>query len=353
LKILVLGDSYCPAAALAPAFTTLAGSHEVTLADVLDAPDWQPTSPSELALREYLGTPGQVIDQLHDHQVLVVQGAPVSDAVLDAAPSLRMIGVARGGPVNVDLPAATARGVPVVTSPGKNAVSVAELTLAFVTMLSRRIPEAMRHVDGGGSFGHDNYEGSQWLSHDVEGRTLGLVGFGQVGRQVAARARALGMHVVAFDPYLDRGVIQEAGVEPVPLDDLLARSDFVSLHARATADNVRLMDRTRFGHMKAGAAFINTARETLVDEAALEWALHTGRLSGAALDVSSPSPAQGRHRLLAFPNVVIVGHIAGATAETLLRGGEMIAGEIRRFADGQPLKNLANPAVLEMTRVPE
>jgi len=353
LKILVLGDSYCPAASLAPAFAAFAGSHEVTLADVRDAPEWQPTSPSETGLREYLGTPAQVIDHLDGHEALVVQGAPITDAVLDAAPTLRLIGVARGGPVNVDLAAATARGVPVVTSPGKNAVSVAELTLAFVTMLARRIPEAMRHIDAGGVFGHDNYEGSQWMGHDIEGRTLGLVGLGQVGRRVAARAGALGMHVLAHDPYLDPGQILEAGAEPVSLDELLARSDFVSLHARATAENQGLMDEARFARMKPGAAFINTARETLVDEAALERALRSGRLSGAALDVSSPSPATGRHRLLEFPNMVIVAHIAGATAETLERGGVMIADEIRRFSAGEPLRNLANPDVMAMARVAE
>jgi D-3-phosphoglycerate dehydrogenase len=347
VRVLVVGDSYCPSAALEPAFADVGRAHEVSYANVIDAPDWRPSTASELALREYLGTPDQVIELLDGQDVLVVQGAPVSDAVLDASRGLQLVGVARGGPVNVDVAAATSRGIPIVLAPGKNAVSVAEITVAFAIMLARRIPEAMRYVDGDGDFGHDNYEGARWFGHEVEGRTLGLIGFGQVGRQVAKRASALGMRVVAFDPFVERVVIAEAGAVPLELDALLASSDIVSLHARATAENRRLMDASRFELMKPGAAFINTSRETLVDEAALAQALRSGRLSGAALDVASPPPSGARHPLLDFPNVIIVPHVAGATSEALTRAGRMLADEIGRLARGQAFRNLANPEVLE------
>ncbi len=193
LRILVVGDSYCPSSAFQAAFEGLADDHAVTFADVTDEPGFVPGTPSELGLKEYMGSPAQVIAALDDHDVLVVQGAPVSDAVLDAAPALRLVCCARGGPVNVDVAAATARGIPVVTTPGKNADAVAELTIAFMVMLARRLPEVIRHVESGGEFGHDNYEGAHWFGHDLAGHTLGIVGFGQIGRRVATRAYAFGM----------------------------------------------------------------------------------------------------------------------------------------------------------------
>ncbi len=352
MKILVVGDSYCPSEALRPAFAGLAHHHDVTFADVTDEPDWHATTPSELRLKEFLGSPRQVVAALQDHDALVVQGAPVTDAVLDSAPTLRLVACARGGPVNVDLSAATERGIPVVTTPGKNAEGVAELTLAFLVMIARRLPEAIRHVESGGVFGHDNYEGSAYFGHDLAGHTLGLIGFGQVGRRVVPRARAFEMQVVVCDPYVDPAAIVAAGAEPVDLPALLARSEFVSLHARLTPETRGMLGRPEFEAMRQGSYFVNTARAELLDEDALFEALAAGRLAGAALDIASPSPDEGRHRLLSFPNVIIVPHIGGSSYETLLHGGEMAAAEIERFIDGRPLVNLANREALTTAAAP-
>jgi D-3-phosphoglycerate dehydrogenase / 2-oxoglutarate reductase len=345
-RILVLGDSYCPSSVLRDVFADLALSHEVTFADVVDEPSWVPVTPSELRIKEYQGTPRQVIEALDRHSVLVVQGAPVSEGVLDADPDLRLICCARGGPVNIDVAAATARGIPVVITPGKNADAVAELTIAFLVMLARRLPEVMRHVEGGGEFGHDNYEGARWFGHDLAGKVLGLVGYGQVGKRVAVRAAAFGMRVVAFDPFVPRDAIVDLGVEPVDLDSLLAQSDFISLHARASATNVRLIGAGEVARMKQGAYLVNTARDSLVDEAALIAGLRSGRLAGLAVDLVSPSPDTGRHPLLDSPNVIITAHIGGATYETLRHAGEMTAVEIGRFLRGEPLVNVADRAAL-------
>jgi D-3-phosphoglycerate dehydrogenase len=352
MKILVAGDSYCPSAALRPAFDALAERHEVTFVDLTDEPDWRPTSPSELRIKEYLGSPRQVAAALKDHEALVVQGAAVTDVVLDAAPTLRLVACARGGPVNVDLDAASQRGIPVVTTPGKNADAVAELTIAFLVMIARRLPEAIRHVESGGVFGHDNYEGSRYFGHDLAGHTLGLVGFGQVGRRVATRALAFGMQVVVCDPYVDPVAVGVVGAEPVDLPTLLARSEFVSLHARLTPETRAMLGRAEFEAIREGSYFVNTARAELVDEDALFEALAAGRLAGAALDIASPSPAEGRHRLLSFPNVLIVPHIGGSSHETLLHGGEMAAAEIERYLEGRPFVNLANRAVLATPAAP-
>ena len=347
MRILIVGDSYFPSSAYRPAFERLAGRHELAFVDLADDPAWIPSSPSELTLHETFGSPAAVIGALDRHEVLVLQGAAISDAVLAAAPALLAVCCARGGPVNVDVAAATERGIPVVTTPGKNAEAVADLTIGFIVMLARRLPEVMRHVEAGGAFGHDNYEGSRWFGHDLAGQTLGIVGFGQVGRRVATRALAFGMRVVAHDPFLPAAVIAEAGAETLDLETLVSIADVISLHARASADNRHLIGRAEVARMKPNSYLINTARDTLVDELALAEGLASGRLAGAALDLVSPSPATGRHPLLAFPNVIITTHIGGATAETLHHAAEMIAAEIERLAAGEPLVNVANRAALE------
>lgn len=346
MRILVIGDSFCPSTALCGAFARLERAHEVTYADVLDEPGWVPASASELRIREYMGSPRQVIGLLDRHDVVVVQGAPVTDAVLDADPDLRLVCCARGGPVNIDVAAATERHIPVVTTPGKNADAVAELTLAFLVMLARRLPEILRHVEGGGEFGHDNYEGARWFGHDLAGHVLGLVGYGQIGRRVATRARPFGLRVIAHDPFVEPATLRADGVDPVDLDTLLAESDFVSLHARATAANRGLIGATEIARMKPGSYLVNTARDALIDESAVLDGLESGRLAGVALDVVSPSPAEGRHPLLAHPNVIVTTHIGGATYETLHHGGEMAAEEIERFVTGVPLRNVADRAAI-------
>lgn len=351
MRILVLGDSYCPAAALERAFGSLSG-HVVTFQDVRDEPAWHPSTPSERRIREFLGTPEQVIAALDGHEVLVVQAAPVTDAVLAADPQLRLICVARGGPVNVDVAAATAAGIPVVTTPGKNATAVAELTIACMVMLARHIPVVLRHAEAGGELFVDNYEGVHWFGHDLAHMTLGLVGFGAIGSRVARRALAFEMRVLATDPFVSPEAIRAAGCEPVALDELLDRSDVVSLHARASAENRGMMDRERLGRMRPGSWLVNTARDTLVDEAALDDVLRSGHLAGAALDVASPSPNGTRHHLLTHPNVVLLPHIGGATTETLANGGLMAAAEIERFVSGQPLLNQANRDALRVGTTP-
>jgi phosphoglycerate dehydrogenase-like enzyme len=181
------------------------------------------------------------------------------------------------------------------------------------------------------------------MGSDLRRHVLGLVGYGQIGRRVARRAAPFGLTVIAYDPYAS----VDATVEQVDsLEELLARADFVSLHARATSDNENLIDAEAFAQMKPGAFLINTARETLVDEDALDDALASGRLGGAALDVVRTTSAQGRHRLLRHENVVLTPHLGGATHETLLQGAEMIAEEILRFAAGEPLVNVVNRSAL-------
>ena len=230
-----------------------------------------------------MGDPAEVARAVAGHDVLVVHGAAVSAEVLGAAP-LRLVCCARGGPVNVDVAAATDRGIPVVNTPGKNAEAVAELTIAFALLLIRAVPRASRYLLDGGGFAESVFEGREFFGAEAPSLTMGLVGLGHVGREVARRARALGFAVLGYDPQ-PPALRDEGDVELVSLDTLLARSDIVSLHARLTPQNRRMFSRDRFAQMRPGAYFINTARESLVDERALRQALEQGRLGGAALDV--------------------------------------------------------------------
>jgi D-3-phosphoglycerate dehydrogenase len=320
---------------------TLAASHQLEYVQV-DAS----RTPAGLPIREYEGDPRELAERMAGVEVLVVHGAPVTEEVLDAADSLRLVCCARGGPVNVDVTAASARGLPVVTTPGKNADAVADQTLAFLVMLARRFPYAQGFLLEGHATGESTFEGAQFFGHDLGGHMLGLVGFGNVGRRVASRALAFDMDVLVFDPYLDVG--GAGGLEQVDdLGTLLERSDFVSLHARVTSENENLFDRDAFARMKRGAYFVNTARDTLVDEQALDDALASGHLAGAALDVVRPLPSGGRHPLLRHGNVVLTPHIGGATHETLLHGATMVEREIERLAAGEPLLHVINRQAVE------
>jgi D-3-phosphoglycerate dehydrogenase len=301
-----------------------------------------PTTPSERHIREYAGAPRQLVAALSDEEVLVVHGAPVTDAVLDASPRLRLVCCARGGPVNVDAAAATERGILVVISPGKNADSVADLTLAFAIMLARGIPQAQRFLQEGGQLGLSTFEGAQFFGHDLVGHVLGLVGYGNVGSRVATRALAFGMAVMVYDPYVEASRIEAPGITAATLEDLVATSDFVSLHARATPENADLFDTELFARMKRGAYFINTARESLVDEVALYDALAGGHLAGAALDVLKTAPSGTLSPLRGLSNVIITPHIGGATHETSARGVAMLAAQIERYIAGQPLEHVFN-----------
>lgn len=337
MKILVVGDSFMPVRYFAQAFGGIERGHEVSYMQVDDAPDFRPSTRSEAKLREYQGSPTELAARMSGIEVLVVQGAPVTDEVLDASRDLKLVCCARGGPVNVDVEAVTARGLPLVITPGKNAEAVADLTLAFLIMLARGLPRAQRFLEEGHQL-RNNWEGARFMGSDLRDHVLGLVGFGQIGRRVAQRARAFGMTLLVYDPYVDADGVEQVAT----LEELLGRADFISLHARVTAENENMIDARALELIKPGAYLVNTARETLVDEDALDAALASGRLAGAALDVMRPTETEGRHRLLRHGNVVATPHIGGATHETLLQGAKMIAEEITRFANGQPLRNVLN-----------
>jgi len=340
LRVLVVGDPYMPVSAYAGALADLEGRIELSTMQIDEVTCPPPVTESERGLREYVGDPAKVARAVAGHDVLVVHGAAVSAEVLAAAP-LRLVCCARGGPVNVDVAAATGRGIPVMNTPGKNAEAVAELTIAFALLLVRAVPRASRYLLEEGGFAESAFEGREFFGREAPSLTMGLVGLGHVGREVARRARALGFAVLGYDPQPAAG----ADVELVSLDALLARSDVVSLHARLTPENRRMFSRDRFAQMRPGAYFINTARESLVDEPALRQALERGTLGGAALDVLEQT--SGRHPLLDLPNVFVTPHIGGATAETLTRGAQRAVTAVTELLAGRVPANVVNPQALQ------
>jgi D-3-phosphoglycerate dehydrogenase / 2-oxoglutarate reductase len=248
----------------------------------------------------------------------------------------------------VDVAAATDRGIPVASTPGKNAEAVAELTIALALLLVRAVPRASRSLLERGSFAESVFEGSEFFGREAASLTLGLAGLGRVGREVALRARALGFGLLGYDPLIPEAVVD--GVDMVPLNTLLERSDIVSLHARATADNRHMFSYAQFARMRPGACFINTARESLVDEPALLAALQQGTLGGAGLDVLERPPAGTRHPLLDAPNVFVTPHIGGATAETLARGAQRAVAAVTSLLAGRVPDDVVNPQALNAGR---
>ena len=346
MKLLVVGDSYMPVEVFRRAFARLGDDQRFEYLQLDMAWTDVAGSASEGRIREFAGSPRQIAERLSDHDALVVHGGAVTAEVLDAAPGLRLVCCARGGPVNIDVEAATARGIPVVTTPGKNAEAVADLTIAFLVILARGVVRAAGFLANGGRVGESTFEGAEWFGHDLGGHLLGLIGYGQVGRRVALRALAMGMAVASFDPFVAPAAMAADGVRPAEFGELLTEARFVSLHARQPASGPDLFGEPEFARMRHGSFFINTARETLVDEEALLAALSSGHLAGAALDVLRPRAAGEVNPLLGLANVVATPHIGGATFETLDRGAAMVAEEIKRFAAGSALLNVINPNVL-------
>jgi D-3-phosphoglycerate dehydrogenase len=343
VRVLVVGDPFMPASVYAPYLAVLGDRVAVDSVQITGIACTPPRTESERRLREYVGDPAEIAGAVAGHEVLLVHGAPVSAEVLDAAP-IRLVCCARGGPVNVDVAAATDRGIPVVNTPGKNAAAVAELTIAFALLLIRTVPRASRFLAERGRLAESVFGGEEFFGREAASITLGVVGLGRVGREVAVRARALGFSLLAHDPLLPDAAAD--GVDMVPLEALLERSDIVSLHARATPHNRHMFSYAEFARMRPGACFINTARESLVDEPALQAALDQGRLAGAGLDVLEQPPPGTRHPLLAAPNVLVTPHIGGATTETLARGAQRAVAALASLLDGQVPSDVINPRVL-------
>jgi D-3-phosphoglycerate dehydrogenase len=280
--------------------------------------------------------PDQLAHDLKDADAIVVRSATrVTSALIDAAPSLRAIARAGTGVDNVDVPAATARGIIVMNAPGANSVSVAELAMALILALARHIPAADAAMKQG------KWEKKKFLGEEVREKVLGLVGLGRIGQEVARRATAFGMTIIAHDPFVSEQTASHLDVELVDLDALFSRADYVSLHMPSTDHTRKLVNAARLTTAKKGIRIVNTARGDLVDENALADAIESGHVAGAALDVFEKEPTVD-HRLQMLPQVIATPHIAASTREGQELVGAETAAAMRDFLRDGVIRNAVN-----------
>src|ERR1700722_9401896 len=274
--------------------------------------------------------------EIADADALIVRSATkVTAELLDKAPRLRAVGRAGVGVDNIDLDAATTRGVLVMSTPGGNAISVAEHTFALLLALARQVPRLDKAMHEG------KWEKSSAAGTEVRGKTLGLIGLGRIGSEVAIRADAFDMRVLGYDPYISEVAAREVQVELVPLEKLLAESDFVSLHTALSSATQNLINAATLAQMKTGARIVNAARGELIDEAALADALRSGKLAGAALDVFVHEPPKDSP-LLGMANVIATPHVAGSTAEAQEEVGTQVAVQVRDYLAEGLIRNAVN-----------
>jgi D-3-phosphoglycerate dehydrogenase / 2-oxoglutarate reductase len=282
--------------------------------------------------------PEQLVERLTVEQadVLVCEADFVSGEVFDLA--LRAIASTRGDPTNVDVPGATAKGIPVLRAPGRNADGVAEMTVALMFAAVRHVVPADKDVREGEVFRDGTVPYQRFRAFEVNGRTAGLIGFGAIGRALKWRLEGLGMRVLAYDPYSDDATAS--------LDEVLAESDVVSMHAAITPETFGMVNAELFARMKNGVIYLNAARADLHDMDALVECLRTGKVGAAGLDHFSGEQLPSDHPLIDIPNVVLTPHIGGATYNTEENHSRMIANDLALLFRGERPVNIVNPEVL-------
>ena len=283
---------------------------------------------------------GDLAEKIGDYDGIVIRSATKLTAeVLERAGRLKVIGRAGVGVDNVDVEAATRRGIVVANAPESTVTSAAEHTIGLLVALARNIPQAHAALKQG------RWERSAWGGIELEGKTLGVLGFGRIGQQVARRALGLGMRVTAYDPVVAKERFRELGVERAEsADDLLAAAEFLTLHLPLTPETRGFLGRDAIGKLPDGARVVNAARGELVDEDALADALRSGKLAAAALDVFSEEPYSGP--LLELDNVVVTPHLAASTEEAQDRAGVIVAEQVAAALEGAVVTNAVNIPVI-------
>lgn len=280
-----------------------------------------------------------LLDRLNEaHGLFTLLTIPVNANLLAKAPRLRVISNMAVGVDNIDIAACTQRGIPVGNTPGVLTESTADLTMALMLSISRNLLQAREDALVGK---WKTWSPTGWLGVELNGATLGIIGMGKIGRAVARRARSFGMHIL----YYDTQPVADTSGTLLPLEELLKQSDFICLHTPLTKETFHLLDSSRFKLMKNTAYLINTSRGSVIDQEALIYALSTGKLAGAALDVTDPEPLPHSHPLYQLPNCLIVPHIGSATTNTRRKMAELACENLLAGLEGKRLPNCVNPEV--------
>jgi D-3-phosphoglycerate dehydrogenase len=299
-----------------------------TLAVFQQEPGWQIVTPDQIK--------NGLAAELADADALVVRSAVQADAkLLESAPKLRVIGRAGVGVDNIDTDAATRRGIVVMNTPGANAIAVAELTLGLMISLARSIPRATATMHAG------KWEKKTLQGQELRGKTLGIVGLGRIGLEVARRARSFGMELIGYDPFIAPVIARENNVTLVPIDEIFRRCDYLTLHVGLTAQTEGLINATSLAVMKKGVRIINCARGELIVEDALAEALKSGHVGGAALDVFHQEPLKDSP-FFNLDNVILSPHVAGSTDEAQEAIGIQLARQVRDYLKLGVVQNAVN-----------
>ncbi len=306
-----------------------------TLAILQKEPGWNCITADQIAT-----LPGKLQEALADADALIVRSAVQADAALLAhAPKLRIIGRAGVGVDNIDAAEATRRGIVVMNTPGANAVAVAELTLGLMIAMARSVPRANATMHAG------KWEKKSLQGSELRGKTLGIVGCGRIGLEVARRARAFGMELIGYDPFIAPVIARESGVTLVPIDEIFSSSDYLSLHVGLTPQTEGLINKTSLAIMKKGIRIVNCARGELIVDEALAAAVQSGQVAGAALDVFRTEPLKDSP-YFGLDNVLLSPHIAGSTDEAQEAIGIQLANQVRDYLKLGVVQNAVNVASL-------
>lgn len=279
-----------------------------------------------------------------DAEILMGLFIAASSKVMDAMPKLRIIGVSRAGVENVNVEEATKRGILVFNVMGRNAHAVSDFTVGMMLAECRNIARAHYAIKNGEW--RKSFSNSDCIP-ELNGKTVGLVGFGYIGRLVAKKLSGFDANVIVYDPYTSEETIKASGCTPVGIEELFSTADFISLHARLTDSNKNMVNSSLIGLMKPSAYFINTGRAGLVDQVALSDALTEGRIKGAALDVFTTEPIDSDSPFLKLDNVTLTTHIAGTTSDALTNSPYLLAEDIARLLTGGTPKFIVNKSVLD------
>jgi D-3-phosphoglycerate dehydrogenase / 2-oxoglutarate reductase len=317
---------------------------KIFVADDVSESGLEPLRAAGFAVEKKTGLPpAELAAALRGCEGLVVRSETrVTATLLDQAQSLRVVGRAGVGVDNIDVPAATARGIAVMNAPDGNTITTAEHTIALLIALARRVPQANTSLKAG------KWERKRFVGTELQGKTLGIIGLGRIGRVVASRARAFGMQIVAFDPFIAPEQARDMEIEAVPLADVFTRADFLTVHTPLTPETRGIVNKEAFAKMKRGVRIINCARGGLVDEGALLEAISSGIVAGAALDVFTQEPPPADHPLLGREEVIVTPHLGASTTEAQEGVAYTVAEQMRDYLLTGALKGAVNVPSLDL-----
>ncbi|TLS38437.1 2-hydroxyacid dehydrogenase [Pseudalkalibacillus caeni] len=350
MKIVCIGDAMIPGENFHKAATEL-GDHNIVSSNWIS--DWEQLQSRRLVVEqqgpEVEDVPEAFLNN-KDADMLLGLFSPFSEQAMDSFENLKLIGVARAGTENVNIPAATERGILVVNVMGRNAEAVSDYAVGMMLSESRNIARAHHAIKSGNW--RKEFTNSAHVP-ELKGKTIGIIGLGYIGRLVAKKLSGFGVKLIGFDPWIGEKDAKEAGVELVDKETLFSHADFTTVHARLTEESHHLVDYEELGRMKPTSYFINTARSGLVNTDALAAALKEKKIAGAALDVFDIEPIPEDSPLLDLDNITLTTHIAGTTSEALSRSPYLLVDEIRKVLDGEGSKMVKNPEVLDEPKVKE